>query len=199
MVSILLLPLALAASAPTMTVPVANTVQAISTAKMLIQTDPMLTMVRTTIPPVPMSASTAVFVMPPVKAITAAMVGSFRRAPAVVRAKPAAPVVTTKTEPAVVQSKPAAPVVMVVTFSTLPAPWGCIAHYESTSNLTAVNYKSGTEGAFQFDPATWTEFAPAGFPPSPLDATLGQQLTVAEIVLAHRGWGQWETAPLCGV
>ena len=189
MVSILLLPLALAASAPTMTVPVANTVQAISTAKMLIQTNPTLTM-RTIIPPVPMSASTAMFVMPPVRAITAAMVGSFRRASAVVQTRPA---------PIVVQTKPAAPVSTVVTFSTLPAPWGCIARYESTSNLTAVNYKSGTEGAFQFDPATWTEFAPVGFPPSPLDATLGQQLTVAEIVLAHRGWGQWETAPLCGV
>jgi hypothetical protein len=97
----------------------------------------------------------------------------------------------TKAVTVAVQTQP------VLTFATLPAPWGCIAHYESTSNLTAVNYRSGTEGAFQFKPTTWTEFAPAGYPSTPLNASLQQQLTVAEIVLAHRGWGQWETAPLC--
>jgi len=85
----------------------------------------------------------------------------------------------------------------VLTFATLPAPWGCIASYESTNNLTAVNYQSGTEGAFQFMPSTWQEFAPAGYPSTPLNASLQQQLTVAEIVQANRGWGQWETAPLC--
>jgi len=92
----------------------------------------------------------------------------------------------------------ATPAVSTLTFATLPAPWGCIAHYESTDNLTAVNYKSGTEGAFQFMPTTWQEFAPPSFPSSPLQASLGQQLFVAQRVEAARGFGQWETAPLCG-
>jgi len=85
-----------------------------------------------------------------------------------------------------------------VTFATLPSPWGCISFYESTNNLTAVNPASGTEGAFQFNPSTWTEFAPAGFPSSPLDASLGQQLTVAQIVQQNQGWSAWTTASLCG-
>jgi len=86
-----------------------------------------------------------------------------------------------------------------VTFATLPAPWGCIVFHESTNDLTAVNYQSGTEGAFQFDPATWQEFAPPSFPASPLQATLTQQFIVAQAIEAARGFGQWETAPLCGV
>ena len=85
-----------------------------------------------------------------------------------------------------------------LTFATLPAPWGCIAFHESTNNLTAVNYQSGTEGAFQFMPSTWQEFAPPSFPASPLQATLTQQFIVAKAVEAARGFGQWETAPLCG-
>ncbi|WP_423782978.1 transglycosylase family protein [Ferrimicrobium acidiphilum] len=85
-----------------------------------------------------------------------------------------------------------------LTFATLPAPWKCISYYESTNNLTAVNPVSGTEGAFQFAPSTWTEYAPASFPSSPLSASLSQQLTVAEIVAGARGFKPWETAPLCG-
>lgn len=112
-------------------------------------------------------------------------------------AQPPTPVATTPPTP-VAPVTLATSVTNTVTFATLPAPWGCIAHYESTDNLTAVNYKSGTEGAFQFDPATWQEFAPPSFPASPLQATLGQQLTVAQAVEAARGFGQWETAPLCG-
>ncbi len=120
------------------------------------------------------------------------------------QATPPTQSVTAPAQPATPVATPVAPTTLAtsvtntVTFATLPAPWGCIAHYESTDNLTAVNHKSGTEGAFQFDPATWQEFAPPSFPASPLQATLGQQLTVAQAVEAARGFGQWETAPLCG-
>jgi hypothetical protein len=120
----------------------------------------------------------------------------------------AAPVAIKPPKPAVVTKQPIVPpkpmtlatqVTNTVTFATLPAPWRCIVRHESTYNLTAVNYKSGTEGAFQFDPATWQEFAPPSFPASPLQATLTQQFIVAKAVEAARGFGQWETAPLCGV
>ncbi|MHB1732027.1 MAG: transglycosylase family protein [Ferrimicrobium acidiphilum] len=110
--------------------------------------------------------------------------------------KPVAPVTP------IIPPKPmtlATEVTNTVTFATLPAPWKCIVRHESTYNLTAVNHKSGTEGAFQFDPATWQEFAPPSFPASPLQATLTQQFIVAKAVEAARGFGQWETAPLCGV
>jgi hypothetical protein len=110
--------------------------------------------------------------------------------------------VTTKV---VVSAKPAvviraaALVVTSVTFQTLPAPWGCISYRESTNNLSAINPISGTEGAFQFAQSTWTKYAPAGYPSSPLGATLGQQLTVAKAVQVGQGWGAWESASLCGV
>ena len=85
-----------------------------------------------------------------------------------------------------------------VSFATLPAPWGCIARYESTDNLRAVNPASGDMGAFQFAPATWAEYAPPGWP-SPLAASLYEQLVVAQAVQRGQGWGAWETAPLCGI
>jgi hypothetical protein len=109
-----------------------------------------------------------------------------------------------QTETAIPQPKTAAVAVTMptqaqpLTFATLPAPWRCIAYYESTNNLTAVNPVSGTEGAFQFAQTTWAAFAPSSFPASPLDASLSQQLTVAENIAAVQGFTPWETAPLCG-
>lgn len=93
--------------------------------------------------------------------------------------------------------KPAPPVT-ALTFATLPPPWGCIARYESTDNLEAVNPVSGDLGAFQFAPSTWAAYAPPGWP-DPLHATLYQQLVVAQAVQRGQGWGAWETAPLCGI
>ncbi len=143
----------------------------------------------------PLLAANSLLALMPVQPAVSSTSAQILPAPKSVAA-PAVPSTSALTVPA--PKSMAISVVNTITFATLPAPWGCIAHYESTDNLTAVNPYSGTEGAFQFDPATWTEFAPAGFPSSPLNANLGQQLTVAEIILSHRGWGQWQTAPLCG-
>lgn len=85
-----------------------------------------------------------------------------------------------------------------LSFATLPAPWGCIAHYESTDRLDAVNPASGDLGAFQFSPSTWAEYSPPGWPPV-LDASLYEQLVVAQAVRRGQGWGAWQTAPLCGL
>lgn len=85
-----------------------------------------------------------------------------------------------------------------VTFATLPWPWGCIAFQESTDSTTAVNPLSGDQGAFQFSLATWDEFAPAGYPTEPIEATLGEQYDVALLLWQARGFEPWVTASECG-
>ena len=84
-------------------------------------------------------------------------------------------------------------------FSDLPQPWSCIAWRESTDNAVAINPISGDQGAFQFALTTWAEFAPAGFPNQPIDATLEQQFEVALLLWQKQGFTPWVTASLCGV
>ena len=107
---------------------------------------------------------------------------------------PMAPNLFSATHPVLSSPPPA-----VLTVKTLPAPWGCIAFYESTDRPDAYNPSSGAAGYFGIEPATWAEYAPPGYPPSPLSADLVQQYTVAKAVLAGQGWRAWETASLCGV
>jgi len=169
MASFLLLPLALAVPHANLVVPVAQ--QPITIMAIAQQNELML----------PQLAASPATPTPP--------------APPVPTAQPTQPAPVPPPAPQTPQTPIPAP---PVTFATLPSPWGCISYYESTNNLTAVNPASGTEGAFQFNPTTWAEFAPAGFPSSPLYASLGQQLTVAQIVQQNQGWGAWTTAGLCG-
>ncbi len=87
----------------------------------------------------------------------------------------------------------------VEAFSQLPPVWQCIAHYESTDNLQAINPTTKDQGAFQFNLNTWSEFAPATYPSQPINASLDQQYTVALNLWTQRGFEPWQTAPLCGV
>ncbi len=84
-------------------------------------------------------------------------------------------------------------------FSALPTQWQCVAFYESTDNIKAVNPVSGDSGAFQFQESTWSEYAPISFPNSPLNASLFQQFEVAQIVYKAQGAKAWETANLCNL
>ena len=84
-------------------------------------------------------------------------------------------------------------------FTQLPAVWRCISWHESTWSTIAVNSTSQDEGAFQFNLATWREYAPVGFPLFPIQASLAQQYVVALRIYGSDGFHPWVTAPLCGV
>lgn len=73
----------------------------------------------------------------------------------------------------------------------VPDRWEAVVECESGGDPNAVNPNSGAAGAWQFMPSTWDAHAPAGYPDSPLDATMRQQLVVAERVLAAQGPGAW--------
>jgi hypothetical protein len=75
----------------------------------------------------------------------------------------------------------------------IPGYWVAVASCESGVDW-AYNGSSGFDGAVQFHPGTWTANRLNGYPAYAYQATPFQQLVVAEIVLAHSGWGQW---PAC--
>ena len=52
------------------------------------------------------------------------------------------------------------------------------------------------EGGVNFDPPTWRAYKDADMPYHAYDATRGQQIQVAERVLADQGWKAW---PVCSV
>lgn len=84
-----------------------------------------------------------------------------------------------------------------MTVSDLPPVWQCIAFYESTDRLTAVNPQSGDQGIFQFALSTWREFAPPGYPAEPIEASLSEQFDVALKLWQAQGFNPWETKSLC--
>lgn len=88
--------------------------------------------------------------------------------------------------------------VSTLTFQTMPWPWGCIAWHESTWNLAAINPSSGDAGAFQISQYMWEQYRSQSDPWWIPAATLTQQYHVALRIEQAWGWGQWETAPLCG-
>ena len=74
-------------------------------------------------------------------------------------------------------------------------PWYWVAVGSCESGLRwDYNGSSGFDGAVQFHPGTWSANRLYGYPPFAYQASPFQQLVVAEIVLAHSGWGQW---PAC--
>lgn len=77
--------------------------------------------------------------------------------------------------------------------SFIPSYWVKIASCESGVSWT-YNGSSGFDGAVQFHPGTWSANRLRGYPAFAYQASPFQQLVVAEIVLAHSGWGQW---PAC--
>lgn len=73
--------------------------------------------------------------------------------------------------------------------------WDAIAQCESSGNWqdTAGYY----EGGLQFDPGTWDDNKPAGYPDHAYQATREQQIAVAEKVLSESTWAQqW---PACSL
>lgn len=73
--------------------------------------------------------------------------------------------------------------------------WDQIAGCESSGNWqdTAGFY----EGGLQFDPRTWDDNKPSGYPDHAYEATREQQISVAEKVLSESSWAQqW---PACSL
>lgn len=72
-------------------------------------------------------------------------------------------------------------------------PWGCIAECESSGRWT-VDSGNGFYGGLQFWQPTWEEFGGLTYAPRADLATRGEQIAVAEKVLALQGWEAW---PVC--
>jgi len=75
-----------------------------------------------------------------------------------------------------------------------PSTWDAVAQCESSGNWAA-NTGNGFYGGLQFTPSTWAAFGGTQYAASADQATEGQQITVAENVLAAQGPGAW---PVCG-
>ena len=67
------------------------------------------------------------------------------------------------------------------------ATWDRLAQCESGGNW-AINTGNGYYGGVQFNLATWHAYGGSGLPSN---ASRGQQIAVAERVLAAQGWGAW--------
>jgi resuscitation-promoting factor RpfA len=92
----------------------------------------------------------------------------------------------------------AAPVAGLVTATTASAAststWDAVAQCESSGNWAA-NTGNGFYGGLQFTPSTWAAFGGTQYAASADQASEGQQIAVAEQVLASQGPGAW---PVCG-
>jgi outer membrane murein-binding lipoprotein Lpp len=79
-----------------------------------------------------------------------------------------------------------------------PAPsahdWDAVAQCESGGNWS-INTGNGYYGGLQFSPDTWAGFGGTAYAPRADLASKGEQITVAERVLAVQGPGAW---PTCG-
>jgi murein DD-endopeptidase MepM/ murein hydrolase activator NlpD len=71
--------------------------------------------------------------------------------------------------------------------------WDTLSFCESGGNWSA-NTGNGFIGGLQFLPQTWSGHGGSEFAPTPDRATRGEQIAVAERVLATQGWGAW---PAC--
>ncbi|MFF4008811.1 transglycosylase family protein [Streptomyces sp. NPDC001717] len=72
-------------------------------------------------------------------------------------------------------------------------PWDCVADCES-SGRWAVNTGNGFYGGLQFWQPTWEEYGGLAFAKRADLASRGQQIRVAQDVLARQGWDAW---PVC--
>jgi hypothetical protein len=84
-----------------------------------------------------------------------------------------------------------APLALAGTAEAAPtSTWDRLAQCESGGNW-GINTGNGYHGGLQFSMGTWRAHGGAG---SPSAASKGQQIAVAERVLATQGWGAW---PAC--
>jgi len=72
--------------------------------------------------------------------------------------------------------------------------WDAVAQCESTGNWS-INTGNGFSGGLQFTPSTWAAYGGTQYASSANQASKGQQIAVAEKVLASQGPGAW---PVCG-
>ncbi|GAA1174730.1 nucleoid-associated protein YgaU [Kitasatospora gansuensis] len=73
--------------------------------------------------------------------------------------------------------------------------WDKVAQCESGGNWS-INTGNGFYGGLQFTPSTWKAFGGQSYAPQANQASKGQQIAVAEKVLASQGPGAW---PVCSV
>jgi LysM repeat protein len=93
----------------------------------------------------------------------------------------------------------ALPVAGLVTATTASAAstatWDAVAQCESTGNWS-INTGNGFYGGLQFTSSTWAAYGGTQYAPQANLATKGQQIAIAEKVLADQGPGAW---PVCSV
>ncbi|BFV61163.1 resuscitation-promoting factor protein RpfA [Kitasatospora sp. CMC57] len=93
----------------------------------------------------------------------------------------------------------ALPVAGLVTATSASAAssstWDAVAQCESTGNWN-INTGNGFSGGLQFTPSTWSAYGGTQYAASADQASKGQQIAVAEKVLASQGPGAW---PVCSV
>lgn len=75
-----------------------------------------------------------------------------------------------------------------VAVGVLDDPWAALARCESGGNPRAVDRAGLHFGLFQFDSGTWRGNGGVG---NPTDATADEQLRVAKLLQARRGWAPW--------
>ncbi|MEY9937946.1 transglycosylase family protein [Streptacidiphilus sp. MAP5-3] len=92
----------------------------------------------------------------------------------------------------------AAPVAGLLTATTASAAsvstWDAVAQCESGGDWS-INTGNGFYGGLQFTPSTWAAYGGTQYASEADQATEGQQIAVAEQVLASQGPGAW---PVCG-
>ncbi|HEY2763061.1 MAG TPA: transglycosylase family protein [Pseudonocardiaceae bacterium] len=71
--------------------------------------------------------------------------------------------------------------------------WDRVAKCESGGNW-AINTGNGYSGGLQFTHSTWRAYGGSAYAPIASQATRGEQIAVAEKVLAGQGWRAW---PVC--
>ncbi|MFJ9607992.1 transglycosylase family protein [Kitasatospora sp. NPDC101176] len=74
-----------------------------------------------------------------------------------------------------------------------PSTWDSVAQCESGGNWS-ISTGNGFSGGLQFTPSTWAAYGGTAYAPQAHQATKGQQIAVAEKVLASQGPGAW---PVC--
>ncbi|MDN6405900.1 transglycosylase family protein, partial [Corynebacterium sp.] len=68
--------------------------------------------------------------------------------------------------------------------------WDRLAECESGGDWS-INTGNGYHGGLQFSPSTWNGHGGQDFAPYAYQASRGEQIVVAERVLAGQGWGAW--------
>jgi LysM repeat protein len=125
---------------------------------------------------------------------------SFRNEHAAATTADAAPKKRNRVRLAVLGGAVAAlPVAGLVTATTASAAstatWDAVAQCESTGNWS-INTGNGFYGGLQFTSSTWAAYGGTQYAPQANLATKGQQIAIAEKVLADQGPGAW---PVCSV